>query len=104
LNAAWDAEDITALTAAATAKQEADRAAALGLDDPTTIWPPEVKDDIATVRDELLANLVTLDTLSRATTIEEAYAVPSGPHSEASQRIRLRLGLPTNTSEGCAAG
>jgi hypothetical protein len=103
LNAAWDAEDPAALAAAAVAKQPVDRDAALALDDPMTVWPAEVAEDIGTVRDELLGNLVTLDGLSRITTIEEAYAVPTSPHSEASQRIRLRLGLSMDTYEGCSA-
>lgn len=103
LNAAWDAEDPAALASAATAKQIVDREAALALDDPMTIWPADVAEDIGVVRDEILANLVTLDGLSRITTMEDAYAIAGGPHSEASQRVRLRLGLPTNTSEGCAA-
>ena len=103
LSAAWAAEDPAALAAAATAKQVVDREAALALDDPMTIWPSDVSEDIGVVRDELLGALVTLDSLSRVTTMEDAYAVQGPPHSEASQRIRLRLGLPTNTSEGCPA-
>lgn len=84
--------------------RDADSNAPKLLDDPTVIWPDDVKVDIQTVRDALFAQAAVDGELAMATTIEDVQAIQwpdTTASSTASQRLRSRLGLSADAMAGC---
>lgn len=93
-----------AIIPVAAASMDANRNAAEALDDTTVIWPENVVEDVAVVRDALLADTSTLSAIANAATLEEMNGISFTDTSDsaaASQRIRLRLDLSADTNVGC---
>lgn len=101
---AFTSQDIAAITATAITARDASRTAALRFDDATVLWPEDVAEDIVVIRDSYFGYASAFDTVSKTTTYEDASWVVFGDgtaSSEASQRVRARIGLPADTALGC---
>jgi hypothetical protein len=97
-------QPIAVMNTAAAEGRDATRAAAQILDDPMFVWPASVADDVALVRDSMLAGAGTYDSLAAAPSLDVLNTISFADDStsgEAAQRIRLRLNLPADTSAGC---
>jgi hypothetical protein len=104
LNDAFDAQNFKKIVRAAKKARKADQAAASRLDDPMLIWPDAVADDVETVFNSYFSSLTYDNGVAEADNLAEANAVSFDDvegGAEASQRVRLRLGLPADTNEGC---
>lgn len=104
LNAAYDTKDLGTVQGAARAMAEAEQESAKRLSDDSTAWPGEVsREDLDTLADSYLSDLAILNTIFQADSLDEARVFwPNDPEvGEASQRVRLALGLSSDTSVSC---
>jgi hypothetical protein len=105
LNSALGGTDLEAVHSSAKEMIPAAQETARRLDDGSTLWPSAVdKKDVTALRDYYLGALSGLNSIAIAPDVTSAQAVSfpgdtaAGP---ASQRIRLRLNLSADTSQGC---
>jgi hypothetical protein len=78
---------------------------------PDVVWPEAVKPDIAALIDVFYGEVTTGETLSTQTAASGFYATWNSAYSPANvkasgipaQKVRLKLGLPADTSGSCAA-
>ncbi|WIB65473.1 hypothetical protein [Curtobacterium sp. MCBD17_040] len=105
LNDALTAQNLAAIQSSAKALLAPAQNTARRLDDGAFEWPSVVdQKDVTSLRNYYLSALGPINQLATAPNLDEANAVvfPSDTDSgPASQRIRLRLNLSANTSEGC---
>ncbi len=104
LNASYDSQDLAVVQDAARAMAEASQDSARQLADDSIAWPGEVsREDLDTLANSYLRDLAVLDTILQADSIDRARAFwPNDPAvGEASQRVRLALGLSSDTSVSC---
>lgn len=102
-NAESTIEDIKSVAAPLS---DSSRIAAEQFDDSSVIWPESVAEDIEVIRDSYLSDLSTLDAIQSAESAEQAFQITfddSQAIGESSQRIRLRLDLPSDTIASCDA-
>lgn len=103
-NAALETGDLSQIQTAAKTMAEAYRESAKALSSTDTHWPDAVAEaDLQTLANSYLTDLAVINTITSATTVDEARVVwPLDPAvGEASQRVRLALDLPSDTSLGC---
>ncbi len=103
-NAALETGDLGQIQTAAKTMAEAYRESAKALSSTDTHWPDSVATaDLQTLADSYLTDLAVINTITSATTVDEARVIwPNDPAvGEASQRVRLALDLPSDTSLGC---
>lgn len=103
-NAAPETGDLSQIQSAAKTMAEAYRESAKALSSTDTHWPDAVAAaDLQTLANSYLTDLAVINTITSATTVNEAHPIwPNDPAvGEASQRVRLALDLPSDTSLGC---
>jgi len=104
-SAAWTATPVDLATVKSLAVQlaTAETKQANTFDDKSILWPESVKPDMQTMADNAFSTLSWLSGIQNATTLEAAnVAAPAGDAAAtASQRIRSRLGLSSDTSASC---
>jgi len=93
------------VTKAAAAARDSIQGAAAALDSESLVWPVDVNSDIQIVRDGLFSQAAALQSLSASDSVAQAkqFRWPIDEIGEASQRLRSRLGLSSDTNEGCDA-
>lgn len=105
LDRAYSAQDLAKIKATATIARDALRSEIVIFEDPMMLWPEVVRPDIKTISETDFRDLSTMDSMSKASDLASANAISFGSESgaaEASQRIRLRLGLSADTAAGCS--
>ena len=100
-----DPVDLEAIKSAAAAFAATEENAAQTFDDSSILWPKNVKSDMPAMAEDAFSTLSWISQIQGANTIEETYvAVPDlTKSSTASQRIRSRLGLSSDTKASCEA-
>ncbi|WP_460573172.1 hypothetical protein [Humibacter soli] len=102
VNAALQGTDLNALHQAAQVALTADSTAAKALD--TTLWPADVKADVDAVRDDLFSEVAIDGQLVHLTDISQINTIQwpdSTAASQASARLRSRLNLSVDATQGC---
>lgn len=101
LSAAYDAQDLEAIKAAAAVRIDAIRLAANQFTADDAGWPTEVSpDDIEAISDYFMASVSGLEAVKDATALSETLvrAPDATEFQTATQTIRLTLGLPSDTT------
>jgi len=100
-----NAQDLARVIKAAAATRDSIQAAAAALDSESLVWPVDVNSDVQIVRDGLFSQAAALQSLSASDSVAQAkqFRWPIDEIGEASQRLRSRLGLSSDTNEGCDA-
>ena len=105
-NSVWQNPDATIeeLQAVAREGMGITRMAVERFEDPEVIWPDAIADDIATIVKQMYAEIGTLNAIANSGSLNETWsqAFPSVEGiAEAGPRIRVRLGLDSDTNAGC---
>lgn len=105
LNDALVAQNFDAIHASADPLITAAQDAARRLDDREVIWPEVIdQKDVDSLRDYYFTALPAMNSIKESASLEQANAVAFPVDDEsgaASQRIRLRLNLSADTTQGC---
>ncbi len=106
LNAAFTAQNLTSIQQAAAATRDAERTEVTQFTNTDVLWPPVVSSaDVKLLSDSDFASISILNEIATAGTLESANSLSNtfvdNGASAASQRIRLVLNLPADTSAGC---
>jgi hypothetical protein len=79
------------------------------LSDPKVLWPAAVKADVATVADGMYTDLSGAENVANQTTVSNFNGAwnawgdaQSKTLTATAQKVRLKLGLPSDTSSSCA--
>ncbi len=99
-----DPGDFEAIKAAADAYASTQTNSAEVFDDPTILWPENIRKDIPVMSEDAFSVLSWIAQIEAATTLEETYIYPPaiGDAQTSSQRIRSRLGISSDIVESCA--
>ena len=106
VNGALAAQNLASIQQAAAVARDAERSEASAFTNTDVLWPPTVSSaDLKLLSDADFANISILNEMSTANSLASANSlsntfVDSGAGA-ASQRIRLALNLPADTSAGC---
>lgn len=104
MNAALVAQNLDAIHASTDSVITTAQDAARRLDDSSVLWPDVIdRADIDSIRDYYLEELQAVNQLKSATALDQVNAIvwPADDSGGGAQRIRLRLNLSADTSQGC---
>ena len=105
-NSVWLNPDSTLEELHAVAREGIDitRIAVERFEDTDVIWPDAITDDIATIVKQIYAEIGTMNAIANSSSLNEvwsqAFSSVEGI-AEAGPRIRVRLGLDSDTNAGC---
>ena len=106
LNSAITAQNLASIQQTAAATRDAERAEVTAFTNTDVIWPPVVSAaDLKLLSDSDFASISILNEMATAGSLDSANALSNtfvdNGAGAASQRIRLVLNLPADTSVGC---
>lgn len=106
LKSALTAQNLTTIQQAAAATRDAERTEVTQFTNTDVLWPPVVSSaDVKLLSDSDFASISILNEMATAGTLDSANALSNtfvdNGAGAASQRIRLVLNLPADTSAGC---
>ena len=101
--------DLQAATSEVAALRDSYRKQIEVLTDPTVLWPETVKADVATIAEGTYGNLAGAANVAGQTTRGQLYfglecRESSADAAATAQKIRLKLGLASDTTSSCTPG